>query len=42
MCSSDLLYQSQFHGPAVAEAPAAERNPLLADVGRDSRGARRS
>ena len=36
------LYQSQFHGPAVAEAPAAERNPLLADVGRDSRGARRS
>ena len=36
------LYQSQFHGPAVAEAPAAERNPLLTDVGRDSKGVRRS
>ena len=36
------LYQSQFSGPAVTEAPAAERNPLLAQVGRDSRGVRRS
>ncbi|WP_315584177.1 ABC transporter ATP-binding protein [Actinomyces viscosus] len=34
------LYQSQFSGPASPGAPAVQPNPLLAEVGRDSRGRR--
>ena len=31
------LYRSRLSGPASAEAPAVEGNPLLAEVERDSR-----
>ena len=32
------LYQSQFSGPAVRHEPAAERDELMASLGRDSAG----
>ena len=35
------LYQSQFSGPAGGEEPAAERDPLLVELGRHGRAGRR-